>query len=539
MTRPRYRAATAGVLLTVALAACSSAEDVADDSSSSSQTTSAAASTTAEPTDPVTPSTMTATPAPSGALPGFGTGPAGKGIKRFYDQQVSWTACEDDTECADIWVPLDYSDPDGTAITLKAKRDPADDPSKRLGSLFVNPGGPGEPGLDLSTGAPVGDTVRDAYDVVGFDPRGVGSSTPIECLTDAQRDEFISSDPTPDTPDEVTELEDLWRQYTDGCQEKSGALLGHVSTVEVARDLDVMRGVVGDDKLSYLGFSYGTFIGATYAGLFPDNVGRMVLDGAVDPLAKPLTTQLNQTAGFQKALEAYLAFCVDKGDCPLGDSVDAAQDRLIQLLADIDAQPLPTSSGRELTEGLAFYGVILPLYSEQLWPTLTLELQQAMQGKGDGLLAVSDLYTDRGKDGTYANNSTDVQAAVNCLDRPQDESLQDIEADRQQFLQRSPVFGPAGMWFPYACSHWPLKAAEPLPDFAAKGAAPIVVVGTTRDPATPYQQSVRLAQELESGVLLSRDGDGHTAYGSGNDCIDDALDAYLATGKVPTDGTRC
>jgi pimeloyl-ACP methyl ester carboxylesterase len=509
-------------LVLVILAGCSGGED--DDAGTPAATTAA----------------ETSTSTPDVGLPdGFGPGPEGSGIDRFYNQKVSWEDCGTSDECASIWVPLDYSDPDGQAITIEAKRQPTRNQSARRGSLFINPGGPGGSGIDYVDYIGLDSSVTDVYDIVGFDPRGVARSTPVDCLSDADLDAYIASDPTPETDADVKELGNIWTEFTDGCQERSGALLAHVSTVEVARDLDVLRAVVGDDKLNYFGGSYGTYIGATYAGLFPGKVDRLVLDGAVDPLADPLTNQLKQTVGFETALTKYLEYCIDGGACPLGDDVASAKDRLTQLFDDIDASPLPTNSDRELTEGLAVLGVIYPLYSRQTWDIETQALTSALNGDGSVLLAIADAYTHRQADGSYADNAMEVQSPVNCLDQPQDESLADIQAGGAEFVEKAPVFGRVGQWFPYVCSNWPLKPTEDQPDFSAKGAAPIVVVGTTRDPATPYEQAVALAAELDSGVLLSREGDGHGAYGQGNACIDNAVNTYLVTGKAPADGTMC
>ena len=527
-TPPRMTAAAALLAL---LAGCASATDVADDSPTSGATSSTSTSSSA----PTTGSTPTTT----GDLPkGFGDGPEGSGLARFYDQDVAWSACGGG-ECADVWVPLDYDEPDGQAITLKLKRQQAGDPGSKRGSLLINPGGPGGSGIDYLDYISLDSSVSDVYDVVGFDPRGVARSTPVDCITDAQLDEYVASDPTPDDAAELQQFQDLWSTFTTGCVENSGPLLEHVSTVEVARDMDVMRAVLGDDKLHYFGASYGTYIGATYAGLFPDKIDRMVLDGAVDPLSKPRESAIDQAAGFDRALTAYLENCVDEGDCPLGDSVDAARQRLDELFKQVDKSPLPTSSDREVTEGLAFLGVIVPLYSRDSWSYLTTALGEAVQGKGDTLLFLADAYTERKPDGSYPNNSLEVQSAVNCLDHPEDATLEEIKAGGSDFLEEAPIFGQAAMWWPYACSNWPVKPTEKQPDFAAQGAAPIVVVGTTRDPATPYEQSVKLADELESGVLLSRDGDGHTAYGRGNACIDKAINTYLSGGEPPADGTEC
>jgi pimeloyl-ACP methyl ester carboxylesterase len=476
----------------------------------------------------------------AGLPDGFGQGPPGSGLGRFYHQQVHWSDCGASESCAKVWVPLDYHDPSGQAITLAVKRSSASDPSKRRGSLFINPGGPGGSGVDYVDSIGLDPSVTQVYDVVGFDPRGVGRSTPVDCLSDTQLDAYLASDPTPDTPAEVKDFEKTWQQYTRGCEQRSGPLLAHVSTVEVARDLDILRALVGDKRLNYFGASYGTYIGATYAALFPKKVDRMVLDGAVDPLADPHTTEIGQAAGFDRALTAYLKYCVSEGKCPLGNSVDSGRQRLISLFKDLDSSPLPTSSGRPLTEGLAFLGVIVPLYSKANWPYETTALREALSsGTGDILLRLSDFYSSRQADGTYKDNSMEVQSAVNCLDHPEHESLSQIEAGAKEFVKRAPTFGRAATWWPYACSHWPVTASEPQPDYSAKGAPPIVVVGTTRDPATPYQQAVNLAKELDSGVLLSRNGDGHTAYGAGNACINSAVDSYLVTGKPPADHTMC
>jgi hypothetical protein len=238
-------------------------------------------------------------------------------------------------------------------------------------------------------------------------------------------------------------------------------------------------------------------------------------------------------------LTAYLQYCVGEGGCPLGSSVATAGSKLVAFFKQLDASALPTSSSRKLTEGLGFYGVLGALYLRSYWPYLTQALVQAAHHQGDGLLSLADSYNWRNPDGTFASSVIEILPAVNCLDHPEHESVAQIEAGEARFDKISPVFGPVAAWWPYACSNWPVPRIQPVPDYSAKGAPPIVVVGTTRDPATPYQQAVNLAHELDSGVLLSRDGDGHTAYDSGNTCIRDAVDAYLADGTVPAVGTMC
>jgi pimeloyl-ACP methyl ester carboxylesterase len=460
-------------------------------------------------------------------------------LARYHDQTLEWADCGGGAECATLVVPLDYDDPDGQAISVALKRTLAADPANRLGSMLINPGGPGASGVDYLSYAGFDSTIMDVYDVVGFDPRGVARSTPVDCLSDEELDAFIAADPTPDDDAEVQQLRDDWSNFTAGCVARSGPLLEHLSTVEAARDMDVLREVLGDESLNFFGASYGTYLGATYAALFPDKVGRFVLDGALDPVEERRQTHVDQTAGFEVALTAYLESCVAEGNCPLGDDVESARQALIRFFEEVDANPLPSSDGRPVTEGVAQLGVALALYARELWPALTAGLVEARAGSGNTLLLLADAYTTRQTDGTFADNRVEAQPAVNCLDHPEDETLEEIKAGADDFLEASPVFGPTAMWWPYGCSNWPAEPSGEELDFAAQGAAPIVVVGTTRDPATPYQSAIDLAETLDSGVLLSRDGDGHTAYGNGNACIDDAINTFLVEGTPPADGTTC
>lgn len=542
--RSTRRSAVVGVaVLGVGLvAACTSAQDLGAGPGEvpGTHVTTQVPGTTFTPPSPTNSDPSPTTPPLDDNLPaGFGDGPPGHGLDRFYQQQVMWTPCGGSDKCASVWVPLDYARPDGRAITIKAKMRPAGDPGHANGTLFINPGGPGASGIDYLSYAEFGAAVTSQYNVVGFDPRGVGQSTPVHCVSDHALDAYISADPSPDTPEEVATTERQWRAFTAGCVRESGPLLAHVSTIEAARDMDILRAVVKDPLFNFYGASYGTYLGATYAALFPEKVGRLVLDGVLDPAATPHSLALGQAMGFQTELSAYLEECVASGTCPLGSTVPVAEQQLIDLIQQIDSQPLPTSSGRALTEGLAIFGLIYPLYSKDTWPIETTAVEQALEGNGDALLFIADQYTSRGDTGHYTNNSLEAQNAINCLDRPEHESVADIQAGRPEFVDASPVFGPVAAWFSYGCSHWPVQPSLPKPDYTAPGAAPILVIGTTRDPATPYQASVNLAHELQSGVLLTRKGDGHTAYSSGNTCIRDAVDFYLSNGRAPADGTEC
>lgn len=463
------------------------------------------------------------------------------GLEGFYGQEIAWEDC-DGGECGRLTVPIDYAAPAEGSIELALLRVPAGDEGERLGSLLVNPGGPGASGVEYARlgGLIVSEEVAQAYDVVGFDPRGVASSAPITCFDDAQMDEFLGSDPTPDTPEEETASEALIQEFADDCEAAAPDLLGHVSTVEVARDMDVLRGALGESKLDYLGASYGTFIGTTYAQLFPDRVNRLVLDGAIDPELSGLELSLGQAEGFEQATRAYVQDCVDQGDCPLGSDVDAGMERINDFLNEIDENPLPVSGDTvtELTEGWALLGIIVAMYDETAWDILTDALERAFNGNGDQLQFLANIYADRNAEGVYSGNGNQAIYAVNCLDRPSEDTGISDEETLAQFEEVAPTFGRylAGDG---ACANWPAEASETLDTYAASGAAPILVVGTTGDPATPYAWAEQLADTLESGVLLSYEGEGHTAYGRGSECIDEAIDTYLLEGTAPEDGKQC
>ena len=509
-------------MTTLVLTGCGSTDDVADDPSAA-----ASEATTS-------PDATEGSSKPSGAA-----APA-RALRSFYEQKLEWEGCGSGQDCAEVDVPLDYTDPTGDTVTLELRRSPAEGESR--GTLFVNPGGPGGSGVDFTSyfAGQAGEDVVASYDVVGFDPRGVGTSEPLECLGTEAMDRYVSSDPDPDDAAESEDFLASVRELGEGCARSSGALAAHVSTQEVARDLDVLRAVVGDEQLTYYGASYGTYIGATYAELFPEQVGRMVLDGAVDPTLSNTETNLEQARGFETALRAYAADCVEQGDCPLGESEDAVVERIGQLLKDLDESPMPTNDPeRPLTQALGFYGVALPLYDEGSWGYLTQGLEAALAGNGGVLLLFADQYLSRTESG-YSDNSAEVISAVNCLDKPVDTSAADVEATIPDFEKASPTFGRVFAWSVAGCGAWPVRSPlAPLESYDAEGAAPIVVVGTTRDPATPYEWAVSLAEQLSSGVLVTRDGDGHTGYSQGNDCVDSAVDEYLVDGKVPADGLEC
>ncbi len=467
----------------------------------------------------------------------------------YYGQKLNWRDCGvPDFECATLKAPLDYAEPASGDIKLAVSRKKATGPGKRIGSLLVNPGGPGGSAVGyLQSYAGVGypADVRARYDMVAVDPRGVARSEPVECLTGREMDTYTQMDITPDNAREKDELVDGFKEFAEGCGRHSPELLRHVSTVEAARDMDVLRAALGDDRLTYVGASYGTFLGATYAGLYPDRVGRLVLDGAMDPSLPARRTNEDQTAGFETAFQAFAKDCVGQSDCPLGGPGTTPKQvgrNLKAFFQQLDTAPIEAgdTDGRKLGEALATTGVIAAMYDEAAWPRLREALTMAMKDKdGAGLLILSDSYYERDADGQYANLMF-ANAAVNCLDLPAAFSSPEAVGEAlPSFEKASPVFGRGLAWASLNCAYWPVMPTGEPHRIEAKGAAPVVVVGTTRDPATPYRWAQSLAAQLSSATLLTYDGDGHTAYGRGSACIDSTINRYLLQGTPPTKEKSC
>jgi pimeloyl-ACP methyl ester carboxylesterase len=463
-------------------------------------------------------------------------------LQPFYMQTLHWKSCGSSFQCSTLTVPMDYTHPEVRSLHLALIRLPASDQKHRIGSLVINPGGPGGSGVDYARQATtvISSAVRKRYDIVGFDPRGVGRSDPVHCLTNKETDAFIAADPTPTTPAQIAQAVSLAKEFAAGCQARAGALLDFVGTRDAAHDLDVMRSALGDAKLYYLGKSYGTFLGATYADEFPTHIGHMVLDGVLDPSLTSEQINLGQAKGFELATRSFLADCVKRSSCPLGRNLDQAVVKLGDFLRGLDANPLRTKeSGRPLTEGWATLGVALPLYNKSYWPLLRSALTQAMQGSGEGLLTLADAYADRSSNGTYQDNSNDALYAVNCEDHPQPGGLAQIESDATSFAAQAPTWGSMLAWGSLVCVYWPNRPTDAPKAVSAPGSGPILVVGTTRDPATPYEWAVDLSKELADGHLLTYNGDGHTAYRQGSSCVDTVVDAYLLHSSVPPDAKRC
>jgi pimeloyl-ACP methyl ester carboxylesterase len=470
------------------------------------------------------------------------TVPPTPSLTAYYAQRPAWRDCQNGFQCATVRVPIDYADPGGGQLTLHLIRLPATDPAHRIGSLLTNPGGPGVSGIDFlrQASGEYSDRLRAVFDIVGFDPRGIGASSPVHCIDAKQMDAFLAYDGSPDSPAEEQGLLAIDKSFADGCERESSKILGHLGTVDTARDMDVIRAAVGDARLDFMGASYGTFLGATYAEMFPTKVGRLVLDGAVDPTLSAAALSAGQLGGFDRALDSFLADCVRRSDCPVGPTVAQARQQIQQLVAGSDQNPLPSNSGRRVTQSLVVIGLLYPLYDKANgWPALRVALAQALQGNGSTLLVIADAYSDRSSNGSYSTNQNDATYAINCLDRPDHSTLAQVRADAAQLAAQSPIFGAYFAWSDLPCTVWPVRSTDQPHAISAPGAAPILVVGTTRDPATPYQWAQSLASQLSSGRLLTRVGDGHTAYRRGSTCIDNAVDAYLVHGTLPVIGTVC
>jgi len=411
----------------------------------------------------------------------------------------------------------------------------------RIGSLVVNPGGPGAAGTSYAAGRGTwfGEPLLEHFDIVGFDPRGTGDSSPVDCLSDAAMNRFLAGNPSPSTPAEVATFRARQRAMVAGCSRRSGILASHVSTVESARDMDILRSALGERTMSYFGASYGTELGATYAQLFPQRVGRFVLDGAVDPKLGMRASLLQQAKGFQTALDAYAANCVQSSiGCFLGKDVGGVEQTIRALLEKIADHPLPAGK-RTLTVGDAYTGISAALYDRTYWIVLSAGLRSALGGDGSLLMQLPDAYAERNPDGSFSSNLLEAFNVITCLDDPYSIPYRKVPSQFPAFDRASPVFGRSFAWSLTMCDGFRPRSDETMPTMHARGAAPIVVIGTTRDPATPYQWAVALAHQLDSGVLVSRDGDGHTGYHRGSPCVDHAVESYLVSGVVPRDGLSC
>lgn len=462
-------------------------------------------------------------------------------LSDFYSQVVNWNQCEDfpSAFCTKIKVPLDYSAPSGVTIDLYLAKLPAQ--KQKTASLLFNPGGPGVSGISyLEYAAEVfSKTLLENFDIVTFDPRGVGLSNPINCLTDQELDEFLAFDGTPDSPQEIEDFLKMTQKMADGCAKNDNDLVQHIGTKNAARDMDVMRAILNEEQLNLLGVSYGTFLGATYAELFPQNVGQFVLDGGVDPQLDSMTLSLDQAVGLENALNRFLNDCFTKRDCPFEKNINAAREQILEFLNEVDETPLKTDDPkRDLTEAMAIYGIAAFLYSEEFWSPLRDAFNMAFAADGSFFLTINDLFHERNADGSFASNASEAIYAINCFDKPAAETVVDVQRIAEEWNQKAPVFGAYLAWSNLACGYWPAGDSEGF-NLKASGSNLIMVIGTLNDPATPYVWSKALVAQLENAILLSFDGDGHTAYMRGSKCVDQIVDDFLLQRQIPQTDVSC
>lgn len=468
----------------------------------------------------------------------------------YYEQSIDWSDCGDDSgvdrQCGTVTVPRVWNDPGAGDIEIAVAKVAAT--GEKKGSLFLNPGGPGGSGVEFASTVATyiaGEPVTSSFDLVGFDPRGVSRSSGIHCVSDEEFDAEYNKPGDPDaTPDENLQTTIDWMQkLADGCSEKYEDLLPYLDTYSAARDLDVLRAAVDSDTLDYAGFSYGTYLGATYADLYPERVGRFVLDGAMDPALTMDQITAGQTAGFEAAIEDFLQDCLSRGDdaCPFKGDVAEAKTQLENLLTSWDRNPVETDDpdGRRMTGSHASTALVMAMYEDAIWEMLRSGLADATQGDGSMLLQLSDMSAEREQGGTFNGNGAFAINAINCLDHPGVADLQWQKQQSEELAQKYPLMGENAGYSAAYCKPWPVKPLrEPAP-IAAKGTGPILVIGTTGDPATPYAWSESLAQQLDQGVLLTYEGRGHTAYGRSGGCIEKAVEDYLVEGTVPENGLTC
>jgi len=468
---------------------------------------------------------------------------AGKPIETSTDfvvNPIEWKPCDGSTntevECGNIEVPFDYADPEQGSFVLYVKKHNAASPTDRIGSMMVNPGGPGFGGSSLADDAQYyfSQDLIDRFDIIAWDPRGTGESTPaVDCVDTF--DEYFGLDSPPETPEEKQALIDASQAFNDKCTENSGTILPYISTQASAQDINSLRLALGEEKVSFFGFSYGSELGTTWATMFPETVRAIVVDGAVDPTATSIQEGMNQAKGFEGQLSTFLKQCSERTTCEFHNG-GKAEEAFDQLVLDIDATPLEVSKNRTpVTQGVLFTAVAQAMYSDYYWPQLSEALSAAQKGDGNGILQLYDDYYQRKGDGTYGNE-LEAFLAISCLDDPGASSVEDVDSHIEEFIAAAPRLG-GNFAYGYSCALWPVKQA-PKVTITGKGAGPIVVVGTTGDAATPLDSTRKMAKGLEQGILIVVNANQHTGYGA-NSCVVKAVDDYLIKLTVPTNETTC
>lgn len=461
-------------------------------------------------------------------------------LEKYQTQKVTWSTCNDNFECGTIKVPIDYTNLKIGTFALALMRYKATDQAHKLGSLVINPGGPGASGIEYASSAEyiVSPDILAQYDIVGFDPRGIGQSAPIHCLSAKETDASYAADSKPDNAKELQALISHDRTYIAKCQANTQNIM-HYSTADSARDMDLLRSALGDKKLNYLGKSYGTYLGTLYAQFFPHNVGRMILDGAIDPNISSPEQNVTQAIGFDHALNAFIADCYTRSNCPLPKPQSKAIDQIITTFHNAAVKPFTGRGKRAVTESLVVLGTATALYdSNSGWPLLRIAFREALTNNGSTFLSLADEYTQRNHNGTYGSNETDAAVVIDCLDWPDRRTVAQIEAGAATFATRAPVFGPYLAYSALSCQFFP-----PVPAttnyIATIATTPTIIIGTTRDPATPYEWAEGLHKIIQNSRLISLNADGHTGQGRGSRCVDSAVDRYLLTGILPSTDLAC
>ena len=490
-------------------------------------------------------SSVQSQPAASGmAVPAQGPQPTT--LAGYYAQRLAWVPCDKGFQCARLYVPMDYARPSGPAFSLPVVKLPAAKPAQRISALVINPGGPGGSGVAYALGARTGEftqNVLNRFDIVGFDPRGVGGSVPaLHCVTGSQLDKYFAVNEAPASPGQLAAVIAANKGFAQACARNARALLPYVGTASSARDMDILRAALGESRLTYLGKSYGTVLGASYAQQFPSHVRALVLDGAVAPGLSGTDLDITQAQGFSVAFGQFVAWCATQPACPLPAAVPAAQAKVSGLITAANAKPLTNLYSAQPADGsMLLLGIAAALYTKTAWPYLRDALANAFtDGDGSVLVQLADDLEERNPNGTYSNLA-DVATAVDCVDSPWPRSLGAWQAAAATAAKTSPLFGPPLLWSSLPCAYWPVRPSPVLGASAghARIATPVLVVGDLKDPATPYAWAVALARWLRPAVLLGWNGEGHTSYMEGSSCVDDAVDAYLINLTVPRNGTIC
>tara|TARA_B110000503_G_scaffold139582_1_gene228315 strand:- start:1393 stop:2868 length:1476 start_codon:yes stop_codon:yes gene_type:complete len=453
-------------------------------------------------------------------------------LEDYRTQELKWRDCYDGFECSSFKVPVDYEKVDNQSFNLKVLRHSAVDQKSKLGAILVNPGGPGGSATNYAYNADyiISSKILRKYDIVGFDPRGINESSAIRCLSNSEEDAFLNTDAGDGKAASIAALVAISKDFAAKCAKAAGSKLGHYSTLEAAKDMEILRNLLGEKKLNYLGKSYGTYLGTLYAALFPDSIGRIVLDGAVSPNISIRDQELAQAIGFDNALNNFLA---SQERFKLSD--------IKKLLSQSAVNPMKDANGRSATQSIVITAVAKTLYdSTEGWNDLSKALNQAITKRNPTLIfEQADSYNSRDSAGNYYSNQNDISIMVTCLDWEDFRTIEEMKLDAANFKEAAPIFGPYLNFAGLPCKYW--KSQPQLPPIALKKITtpPILIIGVTNDPATPYKWSQELAEVFTNSRLLTLNGEGHTGHNQGNKCVDSVVDSYFLTGKIGSEALIC